>query len=101
MDNVWPWLQAFFDGVLAALSPVNAINAAAEWGSAMLPLPNTSVIGVLQQLPAAFNLFLSYISWLDYFVDLQLLVTVLFLILSTESSLLVVRLWRVARSFIT
>jgi hypothetical protein len=101
MDAIWQWFQQQFDAILAALDPVLAIQVAAITLASMLPPSDPDTIAALQSIPTTLALFLDYISWLDYFVDLRFFIFIMALILSIESSLAILRAWRVVRSLIT
>lgn len=95
------WLTAWLKGIRDMLDPVMAINAAAEWIAASLPAPSPGMAEVAGQVSSGIAVIAQYIGFLDYVVNLPFLFVVLGVMLAVESGLLVVRAWRLVRSFLT
>lgn len=100
VNAVLAWFATQFHAVLDSLNPVLLVNSVAASVAAQLPAPSAGLADAISTATVALSAFLDYISFIDYFVDLPLLVSLVAIILTIESALALVRVWRLVRSFI-
>lgn len=86
--------------ILDALNPINVVQGAIIWIEPLLP-PAVDIRSVTGPFISALEYLQVYLQALDYFVNMPMFMFVISIILGIESGLLVVRLWRFLRSFIT
>lgn len=95
------WLGEQFSSILAALNPINLIISIASSVAAILPAPSPELQLIVDTGVSAVDAVVEWISLLDYFVNLPVLLTVLGIMLAVWVGFGVVRGWRLLRSFIT
>ena len=101
MDTVWAWLQQQLDAILEALNPIHLVMGIADFLASMLPTPDPNVVTAFETIPALVASFINFFVWLDFFLDLRMLTFTLGVMLTFESLLLILRLWRTIRSLAT
>lgn len=100
-QDFWNWLDLQVQAVLDALNVLKLVISIAEFVAGYLPAPDPRLEGLMVDMVAAVVTVTKYIRLFDYFVNMPVLLVVLGIILAVETVLLVLRSWRVIRSFIT
>lgn len=101
MQGVIDWLAARLDEIIAALNPVNAMIAMAQYFASFLPTPDPRLLAIVNDAVAALDTVVRFISLFDYIINLPVLLTVIGIILLAETSIGVFRAWRIIRSTLT
>lgn len=104
LQDFWDWLGQRFDGIeraLNALNPEYFVVFALEKLGATLPYSEHAIKYALDDMRAFLVYFYNYIGMLDYFIHLPNFFVVLYIIMSGEAMLLLLRGWRVVRSLVT
>lgn len=99
-QQVLTFLQQQFDRIVSALSPGRNLLAIGQHLASSLP-SDWGANGAIDSARSALGSFLTYISFLDYFINLSVVFGVLALIALAEGAMLPVRVWRFVRSFVT
>lgn len=101
------WLDAVVSDIMIVLyslldsfNPVNLVASALIWIVPLLPDP-VNIESVTGPFFSGISSLAVYFQILDYFVNMPMFGFILAVILLVESGLLVVRMWRFIRSFIT
>jgi hypothetical protein len=104
-DNLWQrfitWLGLQFQALIDALDVTSAVLRMAGWLAGWLPAANPDVPVMMQEAVNALYTVIRFITWLDFFINLRVLIFGLLIVASIEALLLGVRIWRFIRSFIT
>ena len=99
-QSVLTFLQGLFQQLIDTVSPGRNLLASAQHLTASLP-SNWGVSSNIGDTRAALDGFLNYIGFLDFFINLPIVMGVSVIIAASESAMLPVRIWRFVRSFIT
>lgn len=100
MSEVWDWFRAFAQTVVTLLTPGHWMVNAAELVASMLPLAAdlSPFMGSVLSLSAYLA---GYYNIMNQFMDMPVFASALGIMLASESSVAVFRMWRTIRSVVS
>ncbi len=96
--KVVEWLGSWFQTFASWFDPAQRLLEASGMVVEFLPMADARTTFIMDRAVQGLGWVVSYIGWLDWFVELQMLLLVCGLMLSMESMLILFRLWRMLRS---